>query len=177
MSASASRLMLLLAAVGVALAVLFIAIVGRSILRPIETLTRSAREIEQGNLDLVVQVKSRDELQQLAKAFNSMAAKLREYRRTNRAKLIRTQQTTQLAINSLPDVVAILSPEGTIEMANTPAQRLFGLRVDAHVSELRVEWLAEHRNRMKGCRQTFSPIARHEPERNPVLDQADRHRH
>ena len=140
---SASRLMLILAAVGIAVAVAFIAVMGRSILSPIETLTRSAREIEQGNLDLVVQVNSRDELQQLAEAFNSMAAKLREYRRTNRAKLVRTQQTTQLAINSLPDVVAIVSPAGVVEMANSAAEKLFGLHPDMRVSEMRAGWLGE----------------------------------
>jgi PAS domain S-box-containing protein len=143
MSDNASRLMIALAAIGAALAVVFIAVMNRAILQPVQTLTRSAREIEQGNLDLVVQVKSRDELQQLAEAFNSMAARLREYRRTNRAKLVRTQQTTQNAINSLPDAVAILSPDGHVEMANTAAQRLFGLRPEAHVSELRADWLAK----------------------------------
>ncbi len=143
MADSANRLMIVLTACGIALAVVFVLIMSRSILQPVQMLTKSAREIEQGNLDLVVQVKSRDELHQLAEAFNSMAAKLREYRRTNRAKLVRTQQTTQLAINSLPDVVAILSPEGNVEMANAAAQRLFGLRADAHVSELHADWLVE----------------------------------
>ncbi|HTW93355.1 MAG TPA: ATP-binding protein [Tepidisphaeraceae bacterium] len=134
-------LLVMLAATGVLVAVIFTMVVARSILRPIETLTRSARQIESGNLDLVIQLKSRDELRQLAEAFNSMAAKLREYRRTNRAKLARTQQTTQNAINSLPDAVAIVSPDGTVEMANTAAQRLFALRPGEHVSTLHVEWL------------------------------------
>ncbi len=143
MSDDTSKLMLLLAAAGVVLSALLIAVFGRSFLQPLRTLTQSARQIEQGNLDLVVQVKGRDELHQLAEAFNSMAAKLREYRRTNRAKLVRTQQTTQNAINSLPDAVAILSPDGKVEMANTAAQRLFGLRPDAQVSELGVNWLTD----------------------------------
>ena len=155
MSDRASRAMLILSVLGVAIAAVFTAVVSRSILRPVQTLTASARQIEEGNLDLVVQVKSRDELHQLAEAFNSMAAKLREYRRTNRAKLVRTQQTTQLAINSLPDAVAILSPDGTIEMANTAAQRLFGLRPDAHVSETRAEWLADLYRRTS---QSLRPI-------------------
>ncbi|MGA2496475.1 MAG: ATP-binding protein [Tepidisphaeraceae bacterium] len=141
MADNASRLMIGLAAAGALLAVIFIAVMGRSILQPLRMLTYSARQIEQGNLDLVVQVKSRDELRHLAEAFNSMAAKLREYRRTNRAKLMRTQETTRNAINSLPDAVAILSPDGKVEMANTVAARLFGLRQDAHASELHAEWL------------------------------------
>jgi signal transduction histidine kinase len=139
----ATRLMLLLGVAGALLAVLFVLFMSRSILRPVQMLTRSAREIEQGNLDLVVQVNSHDELRQLAEAFNSMAAKLREFRRTNRAKLIRTQATTQLAINSLPDVVAIIRPDGKVEMANAAAQKLFALRTDAHVSELNTPWLSE----------------------------------
>ena len=123
----ATHLMVLLSATGAGLAILLTLVVGRSILRPLATVTRSIREIEQGNLDLVVQVKSHDELHQLAEAFNSMAAKLREFRRTNRAKLVRTQRTTQLAVNSLPDAIAIISPDGTIELSNETAQRLFQL--------------------------------------------------
>ena len=51
---STTRIMILLAIAGVLIGVGFIAIVGRSILQPVRALTRSAREIEQGNLDLVV---------------------------------------------------------------------------------------------------------------------------
>ena len=58
MADNAIRLMVLLAIAGAALAVAFTAVMSRSILRPLRTLTRSFREIEQGNLDLVVQVKS-----------------------------------------------------------------------------------------------------------------------
>jgi PAS domain S-box-containing protein len=134
-------MLVLLSVAGAIVAVLFVLVISRSILQPLMLLTRSARQIEQGNLDLVVAVQSRDELGQLADAFNSMATKLREYRRTNRAKLIRTQATTQLAINSLPDVVAIIRPDGTIDMANAAAVKLFGLRTDAHISDMKLDWL------------------------------------
>jgi signal transduction histidine kinase/HAMP domain-containing protein len=137
MADNATRLMILLAVAGVLLATLYTLIVSRSILRPIATVTKSIREIEQGNLDLVVQVKSRDELHQLAEAFNSMAAKLREFRRTDRAKLVRTQRTTQLAVNSLPDAVAIITPDGTIDLCNDTAQRLFQAAPGLRLAQLR----------------------------------------
>lgn len=143
MADRAIRLLFVLSGIGVALAIIVTAVMGRSILQPVQALTRSAREIEQGNLDLVVQVQSHDELHQLAEAFNSMTSKLREYRRTNRAKLVRTQQTTQLAINSLPDAVAILSPDGVVEMANKSAQKLFLMAPDAHVTSLGSPWLQD----------------------------------
>jgi len=140
MADSAMQFMVGLSVAGVALAVIFTLVVGRSILRPLRTVIKSIREIEQGNLDLVVQVKSRDELRQLAEAFNSMAAKLREFRRSDRAKLIRTQRTTQLAVDSLPDAIAIVNPEGTIELSNETAQRLFQLTPGKPIAEIR-----EHR--------------------------------
>jgi NtrC-family two-component system sensor histidine kinase KinB len=143
MADDASRLMLVLDAVGTGLAILFTMMVARSILEPVKALTKSAQQIEDGNLDLVVQVKSRDELWKLAEAFNSMAAKLREYRRNSRAKLVRTQQSTQNAINSLPDAVAIVTPDGNVEMANEAAQKLFGLRADVHVTAQRAPWLVD----------------------------------
>jgi signal transduction histidine kinase len=138
---TAQKALYVLTAAGVALAVLFVIVLSGRILRPLRTLTDSAREIERGNLDLIVPVRSRDEVGQLAEAFNSMAAKLREFRRSDRAKLVRTQRTTQLAVNSLPDAVAVVGPDGTVELANDAARKLFGLRPDAKLSDARVDGL------------------------------------
>ena len=77
--------MAILLGVGFLFGALFVTFMGRSILAPVRALMQSARDIEKGNLDLVVQVQSSDELGQLAEAFNSMAARLREFRRTDRA--------------------------------------------------------------------------------------------
>ena len=76
-------------------------------MRPIASLTRSVREIQKGNLDLVVNVRSQDEIGQLGEAINQMAASLREFRRSDQAHLLRTQRSTQLALDSLSDAVAI----------------------------------------------------------------------
>jgi len=81
------RTMMVLVSVGVLLGVVFIGVVGPAILRPIESLTRLVREIQKGNLDLVVTVRSRDEIGQLALAFNEMASSLREFRRSDRAQI------------------------------------------------------------------------------------------
>ena len=127
--------MLFLLVLGIALSVGVIAVVGPKILRPIASLRRSVSEIQKGNLDLVVKVPSRDEIGQLAEAFNDMAASLREFRRSDRAQLLRTQQSTLLALNSLPDAVVICDPNGQIELANEAAQRLFGLQPQTALNE------------------------------------------
>ncbi len=141
LAASARHRMVLLLAAGAALAIGLVAFLSRAILGPLGRLTESAREIERGHLDLVVPVPSRDELGQLAEAFNAMASSLRELRRSDQAKLLRAQQTSQLAIDSLPDAVALLSPEGGIELANRTAISDFGLAPGAPIPERHSQWL------------------------------------
>jgi signal transduction histidine kinase len=128
---------------GVGLGLLFIFMTGPSVVRPISNLTRSAKEIQQGNLDLVVTTTSKDEIGELAAAFNDMTSTLRELRRSNRAKLIRTQKATLSALNSLPDAVIICNPTGNIEISNEFAQRLFGLQAATTIQMVENEKIRE----------------------------------
>ncbi len=141
LAASKALYALLLAGLGLILAVILIT--ATLILKPMRTLTRSVQEIEKGNLDLVLEVRSRDEMGQLAAAFNAMAARLREFRRTDQARLVRIQQTTQTAINSLPDAVAILDAGGMVEITNPAAADLFGIKTGTRVESLGIPWLRE----------------------------------
>jgi NtrC-family two-component system sensor histidine kinase KinB len=133
--AQTRKAMFFLLLIAIAMGAGFTVLAGPAILSPIASLTRSVREIQKGNLDLVVNVHSQDEIGQLAEAFNQMATSLRELRRSDRAQLLRTQHSTQLALDSLSDAVAISNCEGKIELANEAAQRLFGLVPEAPVTE------------------------------------------
>jgi two-component system, NtrC family, sensor histidine kinase KinB len=113
--------------VSVALAVLLGWWTTRAILRPIQDVTASATAVGLGDLDQVISVSSRDELGELAEAFNRMARQLRDYRRTALARLLRAQRTSQATIDSFPDPVLVIDPAGQVEMANPAARRLFGL--------------------------------------------------
>jgi two-component system, NtrC family, sensor histidine kinase KinB len=99
----------------------------RTILQPIRDVTHSALGISAGNLDQVVPVLSRDELGQLAEAFNVMARHLRDYRQSQYAQLLRAQRTSQATIDSFPDPVLVIDAEGHVEMANPAARRLLGV--------------------------------------------------
>jgi nitrogen fixation/metabolism regulation signal transduction histidine kinase len=71
---------LLAGATGVLLAILFTSWAAGRVTRPVEQLAEAAREVAQGNLGAEVPVTSRDELGQLAEAFNRMTAELIEQR-------------------------------------------------------------------------------------------------
>ena len=133
--AQTRKAMLFLLFIAIAMGVGFTVLTGPAILEPIAGLIRSVREIQKGNLDLVVNVHSQDEIGQLGEAFNQMATSLRELRRSDRAQLLRTQHSTQLALDSLSDAVAICNCEGKIELANDAAQRLFGLVPESTIDE------------------------------------------
>lgn len=135
--------LLVLAAAGTALAAALVAAVGATLQKPLGALTRSARQIGSGNLDLRVDIRSRDEIGQLIEAFNVMASRLREFRQLDHDRLVRTQQTTQLAIDSLPDAVFVMSPDGLIEISNSTAALHFGIGPGARVDGLRLPWLTE----------------------------------
>jgi signal transduction histidine kinase len=80
-----------------------------------------------GNLDQVVPYLSADELGQLAQSFNTMTRHLREYRQSHSARLLRAQRTSQTTIDSFPDPILVIDPEGGVEMANPAARRLLGV--------------------------------------------------
>ncbi len=156
-AASARRGMFALLAIGMVLAVGFILLFVRSILVPLRTLTSSAREIERGNLDLVVPVAADDEIGQLADAFNSMAGKLRETRRSDRLKIVRAQRTTQLTLDSLPDAVAVIGVEGRVDFANQAAQRLFRLRPGTPLAEIGTAQLTDAFHQVLATGQPLHP--------------------
>jgi NtrC-family two-component system sensor histidine kinase KinB len=103
----------------------------RSISRPIQAVTDSARALARGELDQLVPAASRDELGDLANAFNEMARTLREYRQAGSARLLRAQKTAQATIDSFPDPVVVLDPVGSVEQANRGARRLLGVTAAA----------------------------------------------
>lgn len=133
----------LLVIVGATVAIALIVITGTAILQPLRVLTDSVREIQKGNLNIVLQSRTKDEVGQLIDAFNDMAAQLREYHRTERAKLIRTEHSTQSVIDSLSDAVAILNVKGDVELSNKSAQELFGLYPEVNLPTRKDDLLRE----------------------------------
>lgn len=97
---------------------------GKAILRPIQTLTKAAREIGQGNLDQTVPVLSNDELGELAITFNKMAGQLNTYRQSTTEQIIRLHRTMEAALASFSDPVFIMDRYGRIELSNRAAEEL-----------------------------------------------------
>lgn len=95
-----------------------------SILGPLRMFTASAVALGEGDLDREVPELSRDELGQLARAFNTMAAKLRSYRDATLARVLRAQRTMEATLTSAPDPVFVIGRDGRHEVRNPAAEQL-----------------------------------------------------
>jgi len=124
LSADSTRTMVLLLLFGIALAVSMAYGFLRAILKPIQTLTTVSKEMGEGKLDQVVPVQSKDELGQLADAFNKLAAKLRAYRQVTTDQILQARQMTEITFSAFPDPILALSLDGKINFANPAAGRL-----------------------------------------------------
>jgi signal transduction histidine kinase len=67
-----------------AIALLLTFVIGGRILRPVSELTRAARRMREGDLDVRVDTRGDDEIARLARAFNDMAAQLADTERVKR---------------------------------------------------------------------------------------------
>ncbi len=107
----------------------------RHILQPLSELSEATRKVGEGHFDARAPVRGHDELARLAQDFNTMAARLAEYRRSSLGELLEAHLSMQAAIDSLPDPVVIFSIEGNLQNVNQAAETLLGLKAEAGSKE------------------------------------------
>ena len=116
--------MITLVALGIAVAVAWH--LTRTVVGPVRRLTHGANAIRQGDFSERIDVASRDELGELAAAFNQMAADLAEFRRTNIGEVVRAKNTLEATLEALPDAVVLLDAAGRIQSMNRAAVNVLG---------------------------------------------------
>ncbi len=118
------NLMLLGILAAMLLALIFSYAMGARIVRPIEELTATTRELARGNLDRTAKMYP-DEMGTLSKSLNEMTQQLREYRRTTDHKLLLAQQTMRAMFNHFPDPIFFVNERGEATFKNARAFELF----------------------------------------------------
>ncbi|WP_291983213.1 ATP-binding protein [Luteitalea sp.] len=143
-AASSRRAVLFTTVVALAFAVLVSWHLTNRIVTPLRRLTRGADAIRRGEFDERIDLRSGDELGELAAAFNDMATDLAEFRRTNVREMIEAKQALEATLEALPDAVLLLAPDGRILSMNRMAQatcRAAHLATPATLHELHLEGL------------------------------------
>ena len=111
-------------AVATALVILAAWIIARITTRPIRKLTAASRRITSGELGQKITIEAKDEVGELAYAFNEMSAKLKELVETI------SEDRTKLAtiLDSMADGVIMTDAEGNISLANRATEKLFNIK-------------------------------------------------
>lgn len=126
---------IIVALAALALGLFLSTLLTRRMLQPLSALSDATHKIGEGNFDTRAHVRGNDELAQLARDFNAMAARLGEYRKSSLGDLLRAHLSMQAAIDSLPDPVVIFSISGDLENVNHAAETLLGLKAETGVKE------------------------------------------
>jgi two-component system, OmpR family, phosphate regulon sensor histidine kinase PhoR len=108
---------------GIAAAVLLGGWRARALAAPVRELARAARRISAGDLNARADVRSRDEIGQLAETFNSMAEELRQ----KLAAVSEERNKIAAILSSMSDAVVAVDLEGEILLLNKAAEDLVGL--------------------------------------------------
>jgi len=84
-------------------------------LNPLRTLSRAIEQFGQGDLAVRAHVRGGAGARMLASAFNNMADRIEQYRRSSLGEMLCTQLASQAVLNSLPDhPVSVFDLEGDI---------------------------------------------------------------
>src|SRR5450755_1094399 len=95
---------------------------------PIQSLSDGIKEIANKNYSKRIYLKQKDELGDLAIAFNSMAEKLDLYEHSNLAKMQFEKSRIETIINQMRDGIIGLDAKKNILFLNVVAQKLMGLK-------------------------------------------------
>jgi NtrC-family two-component system sensor histidine kinase KinB len=143
--ASASRRAVLLITLAALLCALLVAwhLTSR-VVGPLRRLTRGANAIREGRFEEQIELPSRDELGELALAFNQMAMDLAEFRRTNIGEVVQAKNTLESTLEALPDAVVLLDAGCRILSMNPAALAAFqaaGVRSPKALEDLHINGL------------------------------------
>lgn len=96
------------------------------IFKPIKILADGARKIGKGALDVEIEIKSKDGLGLLAHSFNMMTHDLKD----SREKLILSRDYVENIIETMTDMLVVVTPGGTILNVNQATCAMLGYRED-----------------------------------------------
>ncbi len=130
-SSTATRLVLALTILAVPLSVLLALLLARSLTRPLAALLGATRALAAGDLEASPRVESRDEIGQLAGAFDAMRLSLR----TTISALALERQQTQAIIDASVDGVMLADARLNVVQMNPAAVYLTGWAADEAIGQ------------------------------------------
>jgi two-component system phosphate regulon sensor histidine kinase PhoR len=147
-----TRIIILATVVTAVLAVVAAWFIARTATRPVRQLTKGAQKIAAGELGQKIDVATRDEIGQLARAFNDMSVALKitmESVSSEKNKLANV-------LANMADGVIMTDVEGNVALANAAAGKLLGFKEADSINKRLIEVVHDHEldKVLKQCLET-----------------------
>jgi NtrC-family two-component system sensor histidine kinase KinB len=142
----ATRVVGLLSAAALVVALAVSTWLARSVVPPVQTLTDGVDALRRGDFNRRLQLTSQDELGRLAEGFNRLGETLAEYRASSLGELLAAKTTLEATLDALPDAVIVVAPDGSLAALNPPARAVLaarGITTASHLRDLPLQ--SEHR--------------------------------
>jgi PAS domain S-box-containing protein len=97
----------------------------RRVTRPLSETRDAAMRVASGDYATTVPVKSRDELGEVARAFNYMAEEIEHYV----GEMQEQKSRLEAVLEASPEALITTDPEGRVTVANPAAARMLGIRI------------------------------------------------
>ncbi len=138
----------------------------------VAAVTRGVRQFQDGNLGHRMEVKNRDELGQLAQAFNQMAQSIE----ASYEKLGKSEQRFRAIFNQTFQLASFLTPDGIILAANTAMLQFVGVAETELVGKAcwELPWWTISPERQRHVREAVASAARGELSRFEATSQGSR---
>jgi len=120
--------MAVVAGISVLITLSFIFYFPSRIVEPIKELTERIKSISERKYDQKLEISSKDELGELASAFNIMAERLRLYEAKHIDQLLFEQKRTEALVDNLEDGVLLIDENRKIVIANNTILEITGLK-------------------------------------------------
>lgn len=100
------------------------------LVRPLQDMTAVTGRIAQGDYDVALTVKSRDELGRLADEIMTLSRKLKEFHQLNVTELMTERRRSEAVIRSIADGLLVVDQECMVVALNPAASEIFGVDPD-----------------------------------------------
>jgi len=118
----------------------FSLILSRRLTRPLRAVTEAAGRIASGDYDVRVPVEGHDELAELSRRFNEMAAELRSFRAMNVDQIMAGKRRSEAIVRSIDDGIVVVDGDLRVVNLNPSARTILGVAGEEargrHVLEL-----------------------------------------
>jgi NtrC-family two-component system sensor histidine kinase KinB len=117
--------MTLMSTVAVSSGLAFSLLLSTFLVQPLQQMSRASERIAEGDYEVLIPVRSQDELGSLAHKIMAMSRKLKEFHDLNVGKLMAAKQRSEAIISSITDGIIVVDAYAKIIAINPKAAQLF----------------------------------------------------